>query len=123
MQVQKEEEKKTHINAVIHENDLCKHGTQKEIKPWAWLGNPWIHPGSNNGGGAEADSLIPEKEEDESGGVTAWRAAAPIAIGLDDMGRFAFLPHVAKRYSDDLQTPPMQNVTFWHFLSQLWSVP
>ncbi len=96
----KKKKEKNTINAVIHENDL-QNGTQKDLKPWAWLGNPWILPSSNNGS-PEANSLIPEKEE-EHGGVTAWRASAQINIGSADTGRFTFLPLAAKRTRNDLQ--------------------
>lgn len=63
MQVQKKRENT--INAVNHDNDL-QNGTQKQIKLWARLGNPWILPGRNNGS-AEADPLIPEREEEYVG--------------------------------------------------------
>lgn len=94
----KEEKKKNNtINAVIHENDL-QNGTQKEIKLWAWFGNPWILPGSDDGS-TEADPLISEKEDNEYGGVAAWR----ITTGSDDTGCFTFLPHAAKRSGNYLQ--------------------
>ena len=47
--------------AVIHDSDL-QNGTQKKIK-LRWFGNPLKIPGSNNGS-TEADSIIPDREEE-----------------------------------------------------------
>lgn len=73
--------RKNTVNAVIHENDL-QNGTEKEIKLWAWLGNPWILSGRNDRS-SEGDSLIPKKK-DEYGGPHVvidlemiWNASRP----------------------------------------------
>lgn len=58
--------RKNTVNAVIHENDL-QNGTEKEIKLWAWLGNPWILSGRNDRS-SEGDSLIPKKKDEYGGG-------------------------------------------------------
>lgn len=84
--------RKNTVNAVIHENDL-QNGTEKEIKLWAWLGNPWILSGRNDRS-SEGDSLIPKKKTSTEGGVTAWKASARITIRSGVTRRFTFPPHV-----------------------------
>lgn len=115
------------INAVNHDNDL-QNGTQKQVKLWARLGNPWILPGRNNGS-AEADPLIPEREEEYVGGrgwVTAWRASVRIDTSADDTGGFTFLPQTPRRHQEMTRHSTRPECDFWHFLhvlSRFWSLP
>lgn len=101
-------EKKDKINAVIHENDL-QNGTRKKIKLWAWLGNPWILPGSNNGSTGAHLSNTQERR-----GARRGHCMEGSPQITDDMGRLTFLPRTAERSRNDLQLllPRMWPLTF-----------
>lgn len=114
--------RKNTVNAVIHENDL-QNGTEKEIKLWAWLGNPWILSGRNDRS-SEGDSLIPKKKTSTEGGGHCMKGLSPDHNRIRCYGTLYIPASLCNRSINDMKCLPskMWPLTFLTCLSQLRSM-